>query len=60
MIEGTTPGAIKQRAHRAYVTLRGLLGKPDADADAPALAAAVERRPEPRQEARPAIRKDPS
>jgi RNA polymerase sigma factor (sigma-70 family) len=58
MIEGTTPGAIKQRAHRAYVTLRGLLGKPDADA--PALAAAVERRPEPRQEARPAIRKDPS
>jgi RNA polymerase sigma factor (sigma-70 family) len=27
MIEGTTPGAIKQRAHRAYVTLRGMLGK---------------------------------
>lgn len=26
MIAGTTPGAIKQRAHRAYVTLRGLLG----------------------------------
>ncbi len=25
MIAGTTPGAIKQRAHRAYVTLRGLL-----------------------------------
>jgi RNA polymerase sigma-70 factor (ECF subfamily) len=30
MIAGTTPGAIKQRAHRAYVTLRGLLGKPGA------------------------------
>jgi RNA polymerase sigma-70 factor (ECF subfamily) len=28
MITGTTPGAIKLRAHRAYVTLRGLLGKP--------------------------------
>ncbi len=27
MIAGTTPGAIKQRAHRAYVTLRQLLGK---------------------------------
>ena len=27
MIAGTTQGAIKQRAHRAYVTLRGLLGK---------------------------------
>jgi RNA polymerase sigma factor (sigma-70 family) len=27
MITGTTPGAIKQRAHRAYVTLRGMLGK---------------------------------
>lgn len=26
MITGTTPGAIKLRAHRAYVTLRGLLG----------------------------------
>ncbi len=25
MIAGTTPGAIKQRAHRAYVTLRGRL-----------------------------------
>ena len=25
MITGTTPGAIKLRAHRAYVTLRGLL-----------------------------------
>jgi RNA polymerase sigma-70 factor (ECF subfamily) len=25
MIAGTTPGAIKQRAHRAYLTLRGLL-----------------------------------
>ena len=27
MIAGTTPGAIKQRAHRAYLTLRQLLGK---------------------------------
>jgi RNA polymerase sigma-70 factor, ECF subfamily len=27
MITGTTPGAIKQRAHRAYVTLRQILGK---------------------------------
>jgi len=27
MIACTTQGAIKQRAHRAYVTLRGLLGK---------------------------------
>jgi len=27
MITGTTPGAIKLRAHRAYITLRGLLGK---------------------------------
>jgi RNA polymerase sigma-70 factor, ECF subfamily len=27
MITGSTPGAIKQRAHRAYVTLRGLLGR---------------------------------
>lgn len=26
MITGTTPGAIKQRAHRAYVTLRQALG----------------------------------
>jgi len=30
MIAGTTQGAIKQRAHRAYVTLRELLGRPDA------------------------------
>jgi RNA polymerase sigma-70 factor, ECF subfamily len=29
MITGTTPGAIKQRAHRAYVTLRQMLGKGD-------------------------------
>ena len=29
MITGTTPGAIKQRAHRAYVTLRQLLPKAD-------------------------------
>jgi RNA polymerase sigma factor (sigma-70 family) len=28
MIAGTTPGAIKQRAHRAYVTLREMLGRP--------------------------------
>ena len=28
MIAGTTPGAIKQRAHRAYVTLREMLAKP--------------------------------
>jgi RNA polymerase sigma-70 factor (ECF subfamily) len=28
MIAGTTPGAIKQRAHRAYVTLRELLAQP--------------------------------
>ena len=27
MIAGTTPGAIKQRAHRAYLTLRQVLGK---------------------------------
>ena len=27
MITGTTPGAIKLRAHRAYVTLRELLGR---------------------------------
>jgi RNA polymerase sigma-70 factor (ECF subfamily) len=27
MITGSTPGAIKQRAHRAYVTLRQLLGR---------------------------------
>lgn len=27
MIAGTTPGAIKQRAHRAYLTLRQLLSK---------------------------------
>jgi RNA polymerase sigma factor (sigma-70 family) len=35
-ITGTTPGAIKLRAHRAYVTLRGLLGRSPAVApDAP-------------------------
>jgi len=27
-IAGTTPGAIKQRAHRAYLTLRKVLGQP--------------------------------
>ena len=27
MITGSTPGAIKQRAHRAYVTLRQMLGR---------------------------------
>jgi hypothetical protein len=26
MITGTTPGAIKLRAHRAYVSLRQMLG----------------------------------
>lgn len=31
MIAGTTPGAIKLRAHRAYVTLRGLLKRKDGD-----------------------------
>jgi RNA polymerase sigma-70 factor, ECF subfamily len=30
-ITGTTPGAIKLRAHRAYLTLRALLGRPDKD-----------------------------
>jgi RNA polymerase sigma-70 factor (ECF subfamily) len=35
MITGSTPGAIKQRAHRAYVTLRQRLGHRRADADAP-------------------------
>ncbi len=38
MITGTTPGAIKLRAHRAYVTLRQMLagtGKPDQAAQAP-------------------------
>ena len=30
MIAGTTQGAIKQRAHRAYVTLREMLAKPEA------------------------------
>jgi RNA polymerase sigma-70 factor (ECF subfamily) len=29
MITGTTPGAIKLRAHRAYVTLRQLMATPD-------------------------------
>lgn len=29
MIAGTTPGAIKQRAHRAYLTLRQILSKDD-------------------------------
>jgi RNA polymerase sigma-70 factor (ECF subfamily) len=28
-IVGTTPGAIKLRAHRAYVTLRRILGRPE-------------------------------
>ena len=30
MIAGTTPGAIKLRAHRAYVTLRQRLVRPAA------------------------------
>jgi len=33
-ISGTTPGAIKLRAHRAYESLRRLLGKPGSAADA--------------------------
>ena len=37
-IAGTTPGAIKQRAHRAYLTLRKVLGKPaDDDTAEPAV-----------------------
>jgi RNA polymerase sigma-70 factor (ECF subfamily) len=40
MITGSSTGAIKQRAHRAYVTLRRLLGKGDgAGAQAPSPAA---------------------
>jgi RNA polymerase sigma-70 factor (ECF subfamily) len=34
-ITGTTPGAIKQRAHRAYLTLRQKLGSKRADAGSP-------------------------
>jgi RNA polymerase sigma factor (sigma-70 family) len=34
MIAGTTPGAIKLRAHRAYVTLRELLKRKNPDAQA--------------------------
>jgi RNA polymerase sigma-70 factor (ECF subfamily) len=41
MITGSTQGAIKQRAHRAYVTLRRLLGKGDGDAGAGAGEAAA-------------------
>lgn len=37
MIAGTTPGAIKQRAHRAYLTLRQLLSKEGEPAPAPRL-----------------------
>jgi RNA polymerase sigma-70 factor (ECF subfamily) len=33
MIAGTTPGAIKQRAHRAYLTLRETLARPGAPAE---------------------------
>jgi RNA polymerase sigma factor (sigma-70 family) len=45
-ITGTTPGAIKLRAHRAYVTLRGLLGRSPLDAAAaPAPRAAKGDRP---------------
>lgn len=33
MITGSTPGAIKQRAHRAYVSLRQMLNKSDPDED---------------------------
>jgi RNA polymerase sigma-70 factor (ECF subfamily) len=35
LIAGTTQGAIKQRAHRAYVTLRELLARPGAPAPDP-------------------------
>jgi RNA polymerase sigma-70 factor (ECF subfamily) len=41
MITGSTPGAIKQRAHRAYVTLRQKLGRKRADAAPPAKRDAV-------------------
>jgi RNA polymerase sigma-70 factor (ECF subfamily) len=37
LIAGTTPGAIKLRAHRAYVTLRQRLARPDAGAAAPVI-----------------------
>ena len=38
MITGSTPGAIKQRAHRAYVSLRGILKRGGAgDEGAPAM-----------------------
>jgi RNA polymerase sigma-70 factor (ECF subfamily) len=41
-ITGTTPGAIKLRAHRAYVTLRQLLGKkPGAEARQPTASGGV-------------------
>ena len=42
-ITGSTPGAIKLRAHRAYVTLRGLLGRgrTDESADRPPASAGV-------------------
>ena len=46
MITRSTQGAIKQRAHRAYVTLRRLLGKSNVDAGADAPGAA----PPPRKE----------
>jgi len=35
MIAGTTPGAIKQRAHRAYLTLREMLARPGTAASLP-------------------------
>ena len=48
MITGTTPGAIKQRAHRAYLTLRQKLGRKRQRDEAPAgpdvVAAGKERR----------------
>ena len=44
MITGSTQGAIKQRAHRAYVTLRRLLGKGDGDAGAGESEAAAARK----------------
>jgi DNA-directed RNA polymerase specialized sigma24 family protein len=51
MITGSSQGAIKQRAHRAYVTLRRLLGERERDATATAAGATPpEAAPPPRKE----------
>jgi RNA polymerase sigma-70 factor (ECF subfamily) len=50
MITGSTQGAIKQRAHRAYVTLRRLLGKGDDGVGAGTPAGSTEAEPPPRKE----------